>query len=249
MAEEQKNAESYNPLNHSIVQAMNGTWEDFAAPDYVDALLSELLSEIRRVHWNLYAHEWGPTWHSDSVEDPEIDGIVFTRYYDGCACEDEPEHAPECRHSRPNFAFDGVAFRWYKRPGRGMSTNKNLTPEEWVNWFNKCLAHIQSQDFDPMCGDAERDKRERRRADFDSRHSLPQRRMSDDIYRDSFKRIKTAIVDASYSGPESDLRKGLEAAKQLLAAVEAALENQTSSFLSAMIKSMRPTKTKSAPKM
>lgn len=136
--------EHYNPLQHSVVQAITGTWCEYECDDFVEALLMALLEEIKRVHWNVYQHQWGASWHGDEVEDPEIPGIGFTRYYDGCDCEDG--HEPTCRHSRPNFQYEDVQFRWYKYPGRGMSTNKAWEADEWREWFGRCLGAIRAFD-------------------------------------------------------------------------------------------------------
>lgn len=162
--------ESYNPLNHSIVQATTGTWCEYECDPYVEALLDALLDEIRRVHWNVYQHQWGPSWHYDEIEDPEIPGILFTRYYDGCPCEDEPEHRPDCRHARPNFQFEDVQFRWYKYPGRGMSTTKEWNAEQWRTWFMRCRDKIREFDDSKMeDSDLWHERNERLRAALQAR--------------------------------------------------------------------------------
>lgn len=134
----------YDPLRHSVVQAIGGVWCRYDVDDFVEALFMAILQEIERVHWNVYQHRWGPSWHADQVEDPMIPGIAFVRYYDGCACEDEDEHRPDCRHKRPNFQHEDVQFRWYKYPGRGMSTNKDWTSDEWRTWFARCLETVRA---------------------------------------------------------------------------------------------------------
>lgn len=135
--------EEYDPIQHSVVHAVTGVWCRYSADDFVEALFSAILDEIKRVHWNVFQHQWGPSWHADQVEDPMIPGISFVRYYDGCECEDESEHRPDCRHSKPNFQHEDVQFRWYKYPGRGMSTNKDWSADEWRAWFGRCLATIR----------------------------------------------------------------------------------------------------------
>lgn len=136
----------YNPLQHSVVQAVTGTWCEYECDDFIEALFMAILDEMKRVHWNVFQHSWKPSWHGDSIEDPEIPGISFVRYYDGCPCEDEPEHRPECRHAKPNFQHEDVQFRWYKYPGRGMSTNKNWTSDEWRAWLGRCMKTIRAFD-------------------------------------------------------------------------------------------------------
>ena len=142
-------SEEYNPLNHSVIQACYGNWEKFEADDFFDALFMAILEEIKRVHWNVYQHQWEPSWHGDEVRDPEIEGIAFVRYYqDLCDCgwdEDGDEnHKGNCIGLRPNFEFDGVKVSWYKWPGRGMSTNKDWSPAEWKDWFDKCMTHVRA---------------------------------------------------------------------------------------------------------
>lgn len=188
-------AEEYNPLNHSVVQAfMGGVWCRYQCDDFVEALLTALLDEVRRVHWNVYQHQWGPSWHADQVEDPCIEGILFTRYYDGCECEDEGEsgHAPECRHARPNFQHEDVQFRWYKYPGRGMSTNKDWSPEKWRDWFVRCLATIKAFDGDPM-SEGSRQRNERLRSQLRQRYPEAFNVITSDAERQGFRRMFDAF--------------------------------------------------------
>lgn len=163
-----KRSEEYNPLDHSIVQATVGTWCRYECDDFIEAIFMSVLKEIERVHWNVYQHKWGPSWHADEIEDPEIAGIQFTRYYDGCSCEDEDEHRPECRHSRPNFQHEDVQFRWYKWPGRGMSTNKDWAADDWRMWHSRCLETIRSFEGDHY-SDANHDRHQQLRASLKSR--------------------------------------------------------------------------------
>lgn len=138
----------YNPLNHSIVQTLYGSHEEFQCDDFVQALLDHVLEEIKRVHWNLYQHEWSPTWHGDDIEDPCIPGIEFNRYYE-CSCEDV--HKEGCPSVRPNFIYSGVVFKWYKWPGRGMSVNVNYTPAQWYGWHKSCLEQVRKVDKLSFC--------------------------------------------------------------------------------------------------
>lgn len=142
----------YNPIQHSIVQATVGVWCQYECDDFIEALFDKILAEVTRAHWNVYQHSWGPSWHYDEVEDPMIPSIAFVRYYDGCECENESEHRPECRHAHPNFQHEDVQFRWYKYPGRGMSTNKNWTADEWRAWFDRCVGTIQAFEQQHMHG-------------------------------------------------------------------------------------------------
>lgn len=158
----------YDPLRHSIVQATTGTWCKYDCDDFIEALFMAILEEVKRVHWNVYQHQWAPSWHGDAIEDPEIPGILFTRYYDGCACEDEEEHSPDCRHAKPNFQHEDVQFRWYKYPGRGMSTNKEWSSDEWRAWFQRCLATVRAFEGDHM-SDADSERHDSLRSSLQAR--------------------------------------------------------------------------------
>lgn len=160
-------ANLYNPFQYSIIQATFGTWNQYAVDDFVEALLDNILKEITRVHWNVFQHEWKPSWRGDGIEDPEIPGIAFVRYYDGCPCEDEPKHWPDCRHMKPNFQHEDTQFSWYKYPGRGMSTNKDWSSDEWRAWFQRCLATVRA--FDVKMTDEDRGRTERLQASLRER--------------------------------------------------------------------------------
>ena len=95
-------------------------------PDYAEALLLQLLEAIKIVYWNKYQERW------DVRDNPEIPGIEFRGYQWSCDCRDG--HDDSCDTQKPNFACDGVEIRWYKHPGRGMSTNQELTPDQWCFW-------------------------------------------------------------------------------------------------------------------
>jgi hypothetical protein len=203
-----------------VGQMVSGTqeWGTYDVPDYVDALVSELLREMNRVYWNVKQKEWE---HHDAY-DLDLPGMTYHPYYWGdCTCgfealdeqwDQQHSHAPECFHSRyqemqgilepaddwhsaheqltawakengypnapdgmaiycdcgfvakysewrkshdhdascptvrPNLAFEGVEIRWYKYPGRGMSTNKSMPPDHWVEWFDRFLAVIRAAD-------------------------------------------------------------------------------------------------------
>lgn len=105
----------------------------FDVPDYGCALLEWLMKEIGRVFWNREQEEW------DRYVDPRIDGIEYRPYYWG---EDEAIAA------LPNFKLTGEPFeiRWYKHSWRGLSCTHNLTPAQWVEWFNRGLALVHTVD-------------------------------------------------------------------------------------------------------
>ncbi len=104
---------------------------EYVCPEYVEAMIAYIFEEIDRIYWNNYQTEW------DRHDDPKLKGIEFRPY---CWGEDEKEK------SQCNFAFKGVELRWYKNFGRGMTLNKDMTSDEWIEWFDECLKHIRKQD-------------------------------------------------------------------------------------------------------
>lgn len=104
--------------------------EAYGVPEHGKALLMYLLSEVGQVYWNCNQKEW--EW--SEMPDPQIPGLQVRPY--NWSDDDAP----------PNFVFGGVAIRWYKHPGRGLSCNRGLNPDEWVKWFGECLAAIHAKD-------------------------------------------------------------------------------------------------------
>jgi hypothetical protein len=103
---------------------------DYELPGHAHAMLAYIVKEIKRVYWNNNQEQW-------DEENPGLGGIEYRRYYWG---DDELESA------KPNFKFKDVEVRWYKHFGRGMSTNVQKSPDEWVRWFNECLELVRSYD-------------------------------------------------------------------------------------------------------
>jgi hypothetical protein len=47
--------------------------------------------------------------------------------------------------SDPNFSCDGFDVYWYKHFGRGTYSNKQISFEDWMVIFTKCLNSIQKK--------------------------------------------------------------------------------------------------------
>lgn len=108
---------------------------EFIMPDYASALMDYLLNEIDRVFRNKEQREW------DWREDPKFQGITFNPY---CWNYEDNEQQLE-----PNFKINNSEqeIRWYKYPGRGQTCTINMTPNQWVDWFNNALKIILSNDI------------------------------------------------------------------------------------------------------
>ena len=105
----------------------------YVVPYYACALLEWLMKEIERVYWNREQEEW------DRYADPKIEGIEFRPYYWG----DDPVISEQ-----PNFKLTKgkLEIRWYKHSCRGLSCTHDLSPGQWVYWFNKALAVIHASE-------------------------------------------------------------------------------------------------------
>jgi hypothetical protein len=119
-------------------QMFGGPTEQWSVPHYVTALLWGVAEEIARVESNRTQKSieppvgWGGEYSTD----------VFTmRGYD--YPEDDDDARP------PNFEADipevgRIELRWYKRLGRSMSANRSLSPQQWVDVFDACIAAVRA---------------------------------------------------------------------------------------------------------
>lgn len=106
---------------------------NYGTKEWHDALISEILREIGRVYWNKNQVNW------DGLVNPNFEGVQVRPYYWG---DDEEEEAlPNLR-----FDFSEQEIRWYKYPGRGQSCTLDWSNDEWIEWFNKGLEVIRSND-------------------------------------------------------------------------------------------------------
>jgi len=95
------------------------------------ACVEHILKEVSRTFWNNNQKEW------DTYVSPEFESIDIQPYYWG----DDEE-----LKKRPNLKFGDVEIRWYKHPGRGLSVNKPMTPDDWHLWLNAVIEAIRKQD-------------------------------------------------------------------------------------------------------
>jgi len=69
-----------------------------------------------------------------------------------CSCGAEQSwtprdrHEPTCGTMLPNFVACGAEIRWYKHPGRGMSTNVDWTEKRWRLWLDETLRIIRDHE-------------------------------------------------------------------------------------------------------
>lgn len=103
-------------------------------PEYAEALFFAVWKQIARTFGNIEQREFC----ARGSIDPGIPGFEVRPYWWG------EENAPEA--GLPNFVFGGVRIRWYKYPGRGMSTNVEWEPARWVEWFDAATAAVRAHE-------------------------------------------------------------------------------------------------------
>lgn len=105
-----------------------GSWMEKDLPEYSKALVLYLLKEFGRIGHNVHH------WSQEDYKDLTMSGIEYKPYdYD---------------NNIYNLKFGEVMVSWYKHPGRGMSTNVDLSPEDWIVWFDKCLLALRQYEYD-----------------------------------------------------------------------------------------------------
>lgn len=111
-------------------------WGDHELSLIGHAAFFYLMDQIAMAVWNRDQQEW------ERREDPEIEGVTWRpHWWDDCNCKDAT-----CRACLPNFECCGVALRWYKYPMRGMSADRQISPDEWARWLGEALEVVRKAD-------------------------------------------------------------------------------------------------------
>jgi hypothetical protein len=120
----------------------------YSSSDFTAALVSAIRDELSRVYWNVNQKPWAGTpngydwWDKGPLAyEPLPPGIEWRGYYNwGDSPEDDDWDQGEA--DKPNFSFEGVEVRWYKRFGRSMNVNVVWSAEKWARWFERCMQTI-----------------------------------------------------------------------------------------------------------
>ena len=116
-------------------QENQNTSFNYGVPNYIEAALSSIENELDRVMWNLYQTEYESPFrntcnefHCDTFDVEAYDWDEYT----------EQEY---------NFRWKDYKIRWYKYCGRGMNSNRHMSPEECAIMLDDCLQAIRSLDI------------------------------------------------------------------------------------------------------
>ena len=139
--------------NYELGQLLHNNPIGVSVPNYAYALIEGIRSELARAFWNTQQKQWEGSrdfsfWNDDDVAlahglTPLPPGIEWRHYYNwgGSPKDDDWDQA---QADAPNFSFEGVEIRWYKRFGRSMNANVIWEPVKWVRWFQRCVQTIQA---------------------------------------------------------------------------------------------------------
>lgn len=116
-----------------VGQALFGQpYQEHECPEYVRAALRAIAEELDRVMWNVHQERYdSPFDNSGNVE--------------GFACPVFEVHAydwSDDNEQRFNFKWKDLAISWYKHSYRGLSMNRETTPDECATMLHECIVAL-----------------------------------------------------------------------------------------------------------
>lgn len=109
---------------------------NYDVPNYVEAALDKIDTELDRVMWNVNQEEYESPFGNTG------------RGYKDDIFEAEAYDWDEDSEQEYNFKWRDYKIRWYKYCGRGMESNRYMSPQECAEMLDECLADIRSLDID-----------------------------------------------------------------------------------------------------
>ncbi len=79
----------------------------------------------------------------DETCDVQIPGMEWHEYYNWGGCPGDADW-DQAKADAPNFSFEGVEFRWYKRFGRSMNVNVDWPADKWQAWFKRAIQTVDA---------------------------------------------------------------------------------------------------------
>ena len=109
---------------------------NYGVPNYVEAALNKIDTELDRVMWNVRQEEYESPF--GNTGGGYKDDIFEAEAYDWNE-DSEQEY---------NFKWRDYKIRWYKYCGRDMESNRYMSPQECAEMLDECLSDIRSLDID-----------------------------------------------------------------------------------------------------
>ena len=130
------NALQYNDLRRDfMIIAINKknetSWLGCSVPSYVAAALSSIDGELDRVMWNINQQEYDSPFSNSGNK------------YKNSVFEVEAYDWNEDSDQQYNFKWNDYEVRWYKYCGRGMESNREISPQECAQLLDECLKSLK----------------------------------------------------------------------------------------------------------
>lgn len=135
------NLECWSPI-HNVLDIINSYVQKddrkefctYICPKYIIALLENLDDNLCRVQWNINQKEYDSPF-----------GNTGNRYRNSTFEVEAYNWNDESQEY--NFKYNDIEIRWYKYLGRCTTINREVTPEEAIDMYNKCLESILKEDI------------------------------------------------------------------------------------------------------
>ena len=111
----------------------------YEVPLIWEAALLYLQYELDRVMWNIYQKEYESPFSNTGNRFDALPEFIAEAY----SWNDD--------YNQPfNFKWRDIEIEWYKYLGRGMSSNKILTPETASTMIEECVQALQKMEKEQM---------------------------------------------------------------------------------------------------
>lgn len=144
-------------MHYEAGQILHANPVMFECPDFAAALLTAIRSEISRVYWNVHQKPFYDAGGSDIGSSYDhwsdrdkfgkpplgIPGMDWNPYYNWGGSPEDEDWDQESADA-PNFAFEGVEFRWYKYFGRSLNVSVVWPAEKWCRWFERAMQTLRA---------------------------------------------------------------------------------------------------------
>lgn len=113
------------------------TRHPYAVPDIMEAVFLLLAEDLERVRWNIHQQQF-PSPFANHGSAGNFDSDVFS-----------VQAYSWNEQQLWNFRCGDLKVSWYKQAGRGMSSNKPITPEMAAEVLDTCRKHLEEIDRRP----------------------------------------------------------------------------------------------------
>lgn len=117
-------------------------WKEHKCPEILDAAIESIRADVGRILWNAGFGEMDPFCNSSCAFRAPNFGVWA---YDWTRDDDDPQ---PYNFARPDM---DIYISWYKRMGRGVSVNREVSADEASELLKRCkyeLYELEGDEFD-----------------------------------------------------------------------------------------------------